>query len=1154
MHDLVSKKLLHDAMLGVGRARDSFADSNSASQGVVSRAVPILLRQAICSCGGGCPACQTKSSVNISQPNDPAEIEADRMADRVMRMSVDDVKPKSNLANASNAIHRKCDACEDEEEQVPDTVQRKEAFSSAAPQPPPGDTPPSIRNVINSGGRPLDLETRKFFEPRFGHDLSSVRIHTDSTAGQSARSIDARAYTLGSNIVFGSGEYKPESESGKQLIAHELAHTVQQQEDTGLHRKAVIHRKAGTPADSENCKKFTKHEFDGTINDSRPTGPHFLPRKYHSLEETSPGSGSLTRKPYGDELAVGKELEIRKIDSSGSKGTFLGVCDKIEGVLPTTQILYIPAQYVTRKDLAPAAAPGVADPQSMPGTPDRLREEIESIRLQLGLGGDRDSSNSCSADEFTPVSSDQDILYQRLLVLEAEQGQNMCLPASERPVVAEPGDELSEGQSIPGPADDIIAGIGATPPESMSGTELENEINDLLFALDLPALDLQNPIAVTQDFAPTDNEWDLFYRLNELEIEYFERRGLSDQVRKTTNILATQQRESGLTVDKAIKIGMGLTNPATAPMALLDAGAAALGNPVEDFATGFLPGFLAGAVIELPRDVFEKLDAETKEHWIAFNGGIMVGIPVGALEGVWELFVGLYELGKLAVEFSPIGMAWSSGKDVYRMITDYEKYDEEETKKIKERQAIAGAVIDLIIDMFKDPAFMLEHGRELGEIAGRSASRWFNEDFMKRSTFDKGYTIGKVEGRVVFEILALFLGPEEWIARGAAAAGQFAKLSGPLRKAIITMIEKVPALKKMMDASKLAKGERLLGEAAELASGAGKLADEVGGGTRITDEAAELAAGTRKLATETGDVSKILDPEDLADLGPINRDTVISFQKHPDMLRAWAEHPEAAQALKFCESPCWPENITDVEQVKRLDEFVRRAKAQGVKFDRRKLNTALKNSDETQINNLLDGLEGRLDPTPPETGFGTAPDADLSVVDRPPPGSHSEAGLSGQVGEATEAANAGAKRLPQTYAQRFSPQTREELRQIFSDFGDDALTEFVNRLDLPQGGLAQVEIPTSEGLRKVDRLFRDGANIVMREVKNYTKSVLDRTARIADEIAKDIAILGRFPDARVEWVVNGTIRQGLLDELVLLEAEWPGRFRLIHGEPFNIIP
>ena len=188
-----------------------------------------IRRKSSCSCGGGCPSCQSSArSLKISQPNDAAEVEADQIANRVMQMSIEHAKPKSNLSNTPNTVHRKCDACEDEEEEADETtVMRKEAFVSATP-PPPADTPPSIKNVMNSGGEPLDIVTRNFFEPRFGADLSHVRIHTGSAAAQSARTINAKAYTLGNRIVFANTAYKPDCQSGRYLLAHELAHVMQQ--------------------------------------------------------------------------------------------------------------------------------------------------------------------------------------------------------------------------------------------------------------------------------------------------------------------------------------------------------------------------------------------------------------------------------------------------------------------------------------------------------------------------------------------------------------------------------------------------------------------------------------------------------------------------------------------------------------------------------------------------------------------------------------------------------------------------------------------------------------------------------------------------------------------------------------------------------------
>jgi len=85
-----------------------------------------------------------------------------------------------------------------------------------------------VSAVRQGAGTPLPNTTRNFFEPRFGKDFSNVRIHADPNAAASAQSINARAYTLGQDIVFGSGQYEPHSQSGKQLLAHELTHVVQQ--------------------------------------------------------------------------------------------------------------------------------------------------------------------------------------------------------------------------------------------------------------------------------------------------------------------------------------------------------------------------------------------------------------------------------------------------------------------------------------------------------------------------------------------------------------------------------------------------------------------------------------------------------------------------------------------------------------------------------------------------------------------------------------------------------------------------------------------------------------------------------------------------------------------------------------------------------------
>lgn len=85
-----------------------------------------------------------------------------------------------------------------------------------------------VRPALSSGGQALDSDTRTFMESRFGHDFSQVRVHTDDQAAASAEAINANAYTVGPDIVFGAGQYTPGTSEGQHLLAHELTHVVQQ--------------------------------------------------------------------------------------------------------------------------------------------------------------------------------------------------------------------------------------------------------------------------------------------------------------------------------------------------------------------------------------------------------------------------------------------------------------------------------------------------------------------------------------------------------------------------------------------------------------------------------------------------------------------------------------------------------------------------------------------------------------------------------------------------------------------------------------------------------------------------------------------------------------------------------------------------------------
>lgn len=103
------------------------------------------------------------------------------------------------------------------------SLQRKNESSAES-----SGVPSIVGDVLRSAGQPLDANTRAFMEPRFGRDFSAVRVHTDSRAADSARAVNARAYTVGNNIAFAAGRYAPRSQDGMKLLAHELTHTIQQ--------------------------------------------------------------------------------------------------------------------------------------------------------------------------------------------------------------------------------------------------------------------------------------------------------------------------------------------------------------------------------------------------------------------------------------------------------------------------------------------------------------------------------------------------------------------------------------------------------------------------------------------------------------------------------------------------------------------------------------------------------------------------------------------------------------------------------------------------------------------------------------------------------------------------------------------------------------
>src|ERR1700730_2721058 len=133
---------------------------------------------------------------------------------------------KANSLQAPGILQRKCacgnktiaggecDACGKERS----SLQRRAVDNRSERS----EVPPIAHDVLRSPGQPLDASTRAFMEPRFGHDFSAIRVHTDTRAALSAAAVGAHAYSVGREVVMGSGAYQPASGDGRLLLAHEL--------------------------------------------------------------------------------------------------------------------------------------------------------------------------------------------------------------------------------------------------------------------------------------------------------------------------------------------------------------------------------------------------------------------------------------------------------------------------------------------------------------------------------------------------------------------------------------------------------------------------------------------------------------------------------------------------------------------------------------------------------------------------------------------------------------------------------------------------------------------------------------------------------------------------------------------------------------------
>jgi hypothetical protein len=291
----------------------------------------------------------SSGNLRIGPPDDSFEREADGLADAIMadrpklnwslsRMSIAPPLQRKCACGGSGGGSGQCEECKktetekskDKEDDKDKTTLQRKAVGPAESN----LAPPVVHEVLNSPGQPLDRATRAFFEPRFGHDFSQVRIHADSRASQSARAVNAIAYTVDQHVVSAS------QQMSRLTLAHELAHVVQQ--SNGKLKRTLQRQRCGHDGQPTKCgasmgvwklvDQATNEAFSYSIDDLVVEGGlKNLGGQWVRQVQTPPNlvkSEKATRgRIDGAKVGVGSTLDVEIVEIKGRSDQG-GGCEK----------------------------------------------------------------------------------------------------------------------------------------------------------------------------------------------------------------------------------------------------------------------------------------------------------------------------------------------------------------------------------------------------------------------------------------------------------------------------------------------------------------------------------------------------------------------------------------------------------------------------------------------------------------------------------------------------------------------------------------------------------------------------------------------------------------------------------------------------------
>jgi hypothetical protein len=281
------------------------------------------------------------------QRDDALEREADRLADTVVKGRFPDKDP--NISPSSGGVAK---------------------------------LPAVVRDVVAQSGEPLGHAERAYFEPRFGRDLSGIVIHRHGAAERSAAAIDARAYAHGRHVVFGKGEFAPQTIAGRQLLAHELGHTLQQRMGT-----PILQRKPRTNAEDEDKNKNKPAIISVTAEQGGKTADVVL------SDDTSASVELLINKMAPGDYTTSPTVRVPNATSQGIPGKFIYrypldpyTEEPLNGLAPKIEIHIRPSPTGQLKELPKEIQDFVTSDRAKAGTADEYRDAAFAGEILKGAG------------------------------------------------------------------------------------------------------------------------------------------------------------------------------------------------------------------------------------------------------------------------------------------------------------------------------------------------------------------------------------------------------------------------------------------------------------------------------------------------------------------------------------------------------------------------------------------------------------------------------------------------------------------------------------------------------------------------------------------------------------------------------------------------